>query len=162
MTIKSFFKIFIVVDIIIILFCILSGNTTWLINTQVAFFTSLLVTYVTFLSYKNIVLKNVENQTHTDNKDRDIIDKQDDPYDLYSSEINEQILEANKPIKQNHFKNLKKSFLSFVSFYRIGGYITLIVGFFYLVNNNLFDVWSYLFGFLVVPISVLLLSIKKS
>lgn len=169
MTIKSFFKIFLFVDIAIILFCIINGNLIWLINTQIAFFTSLLVTYATFLSYKNNVLKGVENQIQVD--DTDIIDKIDDPYDLYSSDINEQvienptkeqILEANKPIKQNHFSNLKKSFLSFTSFYRIGGYIFLIIGFFYLVNNNLFDVWAYLFGFLIVPISVLIASFLKN
>ncbi|MCK5294940.1 MAG: hypothetical protein KAJ49_09825 [Arcobacteraceae bacterium] len=168
MTIKSFFKIFILVDILLILVCLVVENSHWLINSQIAFLTSLAVTSATFLSYRNNVLKGVDNQLIVD--DVDLIDKMDDPYDLYSSEINEeivenptkeQILEANKPIKQNHFTNLKNSFLSFASFYRIGGYLALIVGFFYLVNNNIFEVVAYLTGFIIVPISVLVASFFK-
>lgn len=162
MTIKRFFILFAIVDIILIFICVVIDNNNWLINSQIAFLTSLVVTSATFLSYRNNVLKGVDHQESVD--DTDLIDKMEDPYDLYSSEINddiienptkEQILEANKPIKQNYFTNLKNSFFSFTSFYRIGGYLALIVGFFYLVNNNIFEVVAYLIGFLIVPISVL-------
>ena len=169
MTINSFFKLFILVDIVIVIFCLIYNDNNWLINSQISFITSLIITFGTYLSYKNNVQKNLENQIILD--DTDMIEKMDDPYDLYSSDINEeiidnptkeQILQANKPIKQNYFANLKKSILTYASFYRIGGYLTLIVGFFYLVNNQLFDVWAYLFGFIIVPISVLIASFFKS
>ncbi len=167
MTIKSFFKIFIIVDIFIVIGTLFISNEHWLINTQISFLTSIFVTSASFLAYKKNVLKGVENQVQID--DTDIVDKLDDPYDLYS-EINEeiienptkeQILEANKPIKQNHIQNLKKSFFSFASFYRLLGYIFLISGFFYLVNNHIFSVWAYLCGFLVVPISLLVATFYK-
>ncbi|HIP12669.1 MAG TPA: hypothetical protein EYG73_08120 [Arcobacter sp.] len=168
MTIKSFLKLFILVDIVIVIICLIFYDNNWLINSQISFVTSLIITLGTYLSYKNNVQKNIQNEMIP--SDADMIDKMDDPYDLYSSDVNEeviehptkeQILEANKPIKQKHFTNLKKSILSYASFYRIGGYVTLIIGFFYLVNNHLFDVWAYLFGFTIVPISVLLASFKK-
>ena len=169
MTIKSFFRLFILVDIVVVIICLMFNDNNWLINSQISFITSLIITVGTYFSYKNNVQKNIQNNIIPD--DTDMLDKMDDPYDLYSNEINEeviehptkeQILEANKPIKQNHFSNLKKSILSYASFYRIGGYVTLIIGFFYLVNNQLFDVWAYLFGFIVVPISVLIASFFTS
>jgi len=161
MTIKSFLKLFILVDIVIVIICLIFYDNNWLINSQISFVTSLIITLGTYLSYKNNVQKNIQNEMIP--SDADMIDKMDDPYDLYSSDVNEeviehptkeQILEANKPIKQKHFTNLKKSILSYASFYRIGGYVTLIIGFFYLVNNHLFDVWAYLFGFIVVEILI--------
>ena len=153
-----------ITDIIIILFCIINDNYIWLINTQVAFISSLLISIATFFSYKNNVIKQVNSEYKKQFDDLDMIDKIDDPYDLYSSDINEeiiinptkeQILEANKPIKQNYFKNFKKTFLSYASFYRLSAYIVLIVNFFYLNNNGLLSVYPYLLGFLIVPISSL-------
>ena len=169
MTINNFFKLFILVDIILIILCFLFGSDNWIINSQIAFLSSIVITSATFFSYKNNVLKGVEGQVIPE--DIDLLDKMDDPYDLYSNPINEeiienptkeQILEANKPIKQNNFKNLKDSFFSFSSFYRIGAYLFLIVGFFYLVNNKIFIVYPYLIGFLVVPITVLIASFFKT
>jgi len=167
MTIRTFFKLFILVDIVVIAISIFVPNEHWLINTQIAFFTSLFSTSATFFAYRKNVLKGIDNEIQMD--DKDIVDKLDDPYDLYG-EINEeiienptkeQILEANKPIKQNHIQNLKKSFFSFASLYRLIGYILVVVGFFYLTKNHIFSVWAYLSGFFIVPLSVSLASLKK-
>ena len=92
----------------------------------------------------------------------------DDKYDLYSPDVEqveileptkEEIQEAMKPIKQNHFANLKSGFSGMASFYRLFGYIFLIIGFFYLNNNGYLHIYSYIVGFILVPISALITGI---
>jgi len=45
------------------------------------------------------------------------------------------------------------------SLYRIFGYVGLIIGFFYLRNNDFLHIYSYILGFLIVPISALFITI---
>jgi len=125
----------------------------------------LLVSIATFISYKKNVKKSVDLEVKKQEEDLDYIDKIDDPYDLYSDDIKEEIIEnptkeqiqeAMKPIKQNHFANFKKGLMSYSSFYRIGAYVILVIGFFYLNNNKLLEIVPYLLGFLIVPIGSLL------
>jgi len=160
-------QIFFIIDFGVILFCLISGNTSWLLNTQIAFFSSLMVTVGSYLGYK----KNIQNraQDHVNDDDNyDEVDKMDDKYDLYSPEVpttevnenptKEEIKEAMKPIKQNHFANFKSGFSGMASLYRLAGYVGLIIGFFYLNNNGYLHIYSYIFGFIIVPISALVVS----
>lgn len=165
-TINKFLKIFLSIDLAIIVFCVLQGNMIWLLNTQIAFFSSLIITVGSFLAYQKNIKNRVENAL-VDLNDPDKIDKIEDPFDLYSEdEINyneisdeeaKQIIKEEKSrIKQNSFRNLLGSFTAASSVYRVFGYIGLVIGFFYLVNHNLFDTISYLFGLFVVPLGVLI------
>ncbi len=164
------FKIFFIVDLIVVLFCLLSGHTDWLVNTQIAFISSLLVTIGSYLGYKSNVQKRVGDYTlNSEQSDYDEVDQMDDKYDLYSPDTitttvseptTQEIKEAMKPIKQNHMKNLKSGFSGMSSFYRLIGYVFLILGFFYLNNNNLLHVYSYVFGFIIVPVSSLIFSLN--
>ncbi|MEA3553628.1 MAG: hypothetical protein U9R39_04375 [Campylobacterota bacterium] len=161
-------KIFIIVDLGVILFCVLSGHMDWLINTQIAFFSSLMVTIGSYLGYqKNVQARAQEHINEDDNYDE--LDKMDDKYDLYSPEVEQievkeptaqEIKDAMKPIKQNYFANFKSGFSGMASLYRLFGYVGLIVGFFYLNNNGILHVYSYVFGFIIVPISALALSLS--
>ena len=93
MMIKKFAKIFLIIDFGLIIFCVLSNNYIWLINTQVAFISSMIISIATFLSYKRNVAKRVQNIDYDAklSDDRDKIDEIDDPFDLYSeNEINNQ------------------------------------------------------------------------
>ena len=163
MTTKAL-KVFFIIDFGVVVFCLLSQNTTWLLNTQVAFFSSLIVTVASYMGYKHNIQKRVQTQVNDDDN-YDELDKMDDTYDLYSPEVEqivvnenptkEEIKEAMKPIKQNHFANFKSSFTGMASFYRLFGYVGLIVGFFYLNNNGFLHIYSYIIGFLIVPISAL-------
>lgn len=167
--IKKFAKLFFIIDFGVVIFCVLSNNYIWLINTQVAFISSLFISLATFLSYKRNVSKRLENidyDAHLSN-DRDEIDKIDDPYDLYDDEkvnektdftaleIKEIIKEEKSRIKQNSFKNTIYSSTSFISIYRIVGYALLVFGFFSLNNNGLLNVIPYLVGLFIVPLSML-------
>lgn len=173
-TIKKFANVFFIVDFALIAGCLFFANTLWVLNTQVAFISSLLVSIATFLSYKNNVSKRLQNEEQSIDTldDRDVVDEIDDPFDLYSedkpvienkeltaAEIKTIILEEKSKIKQNTAKNLFKSTTSFVSLYRIVGYSVLVLGFFYLVNNELFEPFAYMVGLFVVPFSLLVVKL---
>lgn len=159
-------KVFLLVDLLVVFICLLFWEISWLINTQFAFVSSVLVTLGSYLGYKkNIHSRIQEHQNDDDNYDE--LDKMDDKYDLYSPEVEkieveeaskEEIKEAMKPIKQNYFANFKSGISGMASLYRFGGYLFLVVGFFYLNNNNQLHIISYILGFLIVPISSLVLS----
>lgn len=169
MMIKKFAKVFLIVDFGVILFCLLSANYIWLLNTQVAFVSSVIITIGSFLGYKRNVEKRVENSTDSAliSEDRDKIDEIDDPFDLYSEikqaeekeltteEIKQILKEEKAKVKRNSIKNTIFSASGFASIYRIVGYVSLVLGFFILNNNGLFDVYSYLAGLFVVTFSVL-------
>jgi hypothetical protein len=164
---KQTFKIFAIINLIVIVLYLIFGELIWLLNTQVALISSLLVTIGSYLGYKrNIQARAIEHINNDDNYDE--VDKMDDKYDLYSPEIEqievteatkEEIQDAMKPIKQNHFANFKSGFSGMASFYRLFGYIFLIIGFFYLNNNGYLHVYSYITGFIIVPISALVTGI---
>jgi hypothetical protein len=163
--IKNLFYIYLIINIAIVSICFFTQNYSAIINIQIAFISSLFISTATFLSYQKNVNIAVKSKTLKNNIDFDCIDKINDPYDLYIDGINdelvinptkEQIQKAMKPIKQNHINNLKNTLLTYTSFYRIGAYIILIIGFFYLNNNKLLEIIPYLLGFLIVPIGSLL------
>lgn len=170
MTIKSI-GIFLVVDLLVILTCIILGEFNWLLNTQVAFVSSLVVTYASYLGYKKNILKRVDGHVNNDD-DYDELDKMDDQYDLYSpdieqvevkqemtkDEIKEEIKKNKQALKKNNTKNFFGAFGAMTSMYRIGGYVLLVVGFFFLNNNGYLEVVPYILGFLIVPISALVLN----
>ncbi len=162
----KFLKIFLVIDIAVVVFCILQGNTLWLINSQVAFFGSLCVSVGSYFGY----LKNVQNRIPDEpvdvQLDRDAIDKIDDPFELDEEIVEQQELtdeqikqilkEEKQKQKQNTIKNTIFSIGGFASVYRIVGYFILLVGFFSLVKNNYFEPISYLFGLIIVPVGALI------
>ncbi|WP_228150931.1 hypothetical protein [Malaciobacter marinus] len=170
--IKNFAKVFLLVDLCIIIYSLSFENFYWLLNSQVAFFASIVITVSSFLSYrKNIQnrLKNFDSKMETKIEDRDKVDEIDDPFDLYSEDIEpikeedltpekikEIIKEEKSKVKRNSFKNTIFSTGGFVSIYRLLGYGILIFGFFSLNNNNIFLPIPFLIGLGIVPIAVLL------
>lgn len=173
MTSKSF-KVFLYIDLLVVIFCVLLGRFDWLLNTQVAFISSLLVTIGSYLGYKKNIQARVQNHPNLnkENDDYDELDQMDDQFDLYSldikqdepkelsvNEIKEEIKKNKKAIKKDNFKNFQRSFTAMTSLYRVAGYVFLVVGFFYLNNNGYLDVVPYILGFLIVPISALVLQV---
>lgn len=170
--ILNFLKVFILIDLILVIYGFIFQNTIWVLNTQIAFLGSLFITIASFLSYR----KNINNRLSSlDEKyqnrsleDRDKIDDIDDPFDLYSEyeqipedelspeKIKEIINEEKSKLKKNSIKNAFTSAGSFVSIYRIFAYGILIFGFFALNNNGIFSTFPFLIGLGVVPLGVLL------
>lgn len=169
--IKSFAKVFLFVDLCIIVYALIFQNSYWLLNSQVAFFASVIITVASFISYKKNVqnrLRNYDKSLETKVEDRDKVDEIDDPFDLYSEDVEpvkeedltpqkiKQIIQEEKSkVKRNSLKNTVFSATGFVSIYRLFGYAILIFGFFALNNNNLFLPIPFLIGLGIVPIAVL-------
>jgi len=158
---RNTLKILFLVDFVVVFFCVIFGQFQWLLNTQLAFISSTLVTIGSYYGYKKNIDARVEDYIDADDNS-DALDAIDDKYDLYSLEEHleqkeqyskEEIQEAMKPIKQNYFANFKSSLSGLASLYRVSGYLFLVICFFFLNNNGYLHILSYMFGFLIVPIA---------
>lgn len=172
----KFAKVFIFLDLCIFIYALVFQNKLWLLNTQIAFISSLLITVASFISYKKNIqnrLSNFDYSKISKGEDRDKIDEIDDPYDLYTEyeEIPENELTAEKikeiindeksKVKRNSVKNTIFSASGFLSIYRIFGYIILIFGFFVLNNNKIFMPIAFIIGLGIVPFGVLISKLIK-
>ncbi|MDD5405689.1 MAG: hypothetical protein PHE73_01965 [Sulfurovaceae bacterium] len=142
-----------VVDIGIIIFCILAGKRAWFINTQIGFFSSLAVVVASFYSYRKMVEQSIANGAVISSND-ELLEKIEDPHGLYDEEesqeaiLEETVEEDDKKITT--LEALKKS-KAFISFYRLGAYLLLALGFLYLHSANILHVPSYLFSIMLPP-----------
>ncbi|MDN5071866.1 hypothetical protein [Aliarcobacter butzleri] len=172
----KFAKVFIFLDLCIFIYALVFQNKLWLLNSQIAFISSLLITIASFVSYKKNIqnrLSNFDYSKISKGEDRDKIDEIDDPYDLYTEyeEIPENELTAEKikeiindeksKVKRNSVKNTIFSASGFLSIYRISGYIILIFGFFVLNNNKIFMPIAFIIGLGIVPFGVLISKLIK-
>ena len=172
----KFAKVFIILDFCMILYAFIFQNSSWLLNTQVAFISSLFITIASFLSYKRNIqnrLSNLDLSKQNQGEQRDKIDEIDDPYDLYTEyeqipeseltpeKIKEIIEDEKSKVKKNSFKNTLFSAGGFLSVYRVLGYSFLIFGFFALNNNKIFIPIAFIIGLGIVPIGVLVSKLKK-
>ena len=168
--ILKFAKVFILLDLCLILYSLIFQNNLWVLNTQVAFVSSLFIVIASFLSYRRNIqsrLSNLDLTKTNQSEDRDKIDEIDDPYDLYteyeqipeeeltSEKIKEIINDEKSKVNKNSFKNTLFSASGFLSIYRILGYGILIFGFFALNNNKIFLPIAFIIGLGIVPIGVL-------
>lgn len=173
--ILKFAKVFIFLDLCLLIYSFIFQNSIWLLNTQVAFISSLFIVIASFYSYKRNIQNRLSNfeASKTLSEDRDKIDEIDDPFDLYSEyeeipeeeltpeKIKEIIQEEKTKVKKNSLKNTLFSAGGFLSIYRILGYGILVFGFFALNNNKIFIPVAFIVGLGIVPIGVLLSKLKK-
>lgn len=179
--ILNFAKVFIILDLCVVVYAFLFQSSLWALNTQIAFVSSLFITIASFLSYKRNIQNRISNLDMTqtnqsfdrDKFDRDKIDEIDDPYDLYTEyeEIPESELTPEKikgiindeksKVKKNSFKNTLFSVGGFLSLYRVLGYAILVFGFFALNNNHIFMPLGFIIGLGIVPLGVLFSKLIK-
>ena len=170
---KNILNTLLIVDIGVIIFCFLSGEHQWLINSQIGFLTSSLVIFASIVSYRNMVQNRLDKGIVPTEDNRDTIDKIEDPYDIFG-EYGVSENDKEKPIREiiqeqkAHFKKSKRSFWQVtrdsraaLSFYRLGAYGLLIVGFFYLNNNAILHIASYLSALAIPPIVVVITLMRK-
>ncbi len=149
-------RIFIAVDIGIVVFCYLEDNKVWLYNTQLAFFSTALIILGSFIGYSNSVKRQLENG----NVGEDILKKYEDPYNIDDEEeIDKEKLKELKKPKLKWYEAILFSFKGGFNFIRILGYGFLIFSFIFLVKKNIFDVYSFLFGVSIVPAIALIYSL---
>jgi len=152
-----------IADIVVILLSIIFFDIKMLWNTQIGFISASLVMLASMKSYKRMVDTRVELNIITIDDTRDTIDKLEDEHDLYSEEIVEDesadIRDAVKDEKSRMKKNRRtigetiRDTKAALSLNRIGAYIILILGFFYLNRHDYLMAPAYILA-LTVPMLV--------
>ena len=165
------FKLLIIVDIILIIGSIIFFDINILYNTQIAFITSTLVMIGSMFGYRKMVNTRVEHNIITTDDSKDVIDKLEDPHDLYGEDIiedpNVDIREAIKEEKQRLKANRRSVFQvikdtkAALSAYRLGAYILLVIGFLYLNRHGMLHLPSYLIS-LSLPILIIVTILVSS
>jgi len=170
---KKIINALLIIDIGILIFSLLSGSRIWLINSQIGFISSSLIMFASIVSYRNMVKARVEMGMVVADDNRDTLDKIEDPFDLYSNDtvtddkneksLKEVVLEEKAHLKKNRRSiwQTTKDSKAALSLYRLGAYGILILGFFYLNNNKLLDIGSYLFALAVPPVIVVLMLMRQ-
>jgi cellulose synthase/poly-beta-1,6-N-acetylglucosamine synthase-like glycosyltransferase len=168
---SSFYKLFFLLNLFFTLFFLLTQKYLLLLNFQIASISAILIAIGSFLGYKKEVVKKSQEFEIDNEEDKDTIDKIEDPYNIFDEEINEKelskediqkiIAQEKSKIKKFSIKNIFLTIGAIFSPFRIIGYLVLIIGFFWLKANHFLEIFSYLFGIFLLPLSVLLFSFKQ-
>ncbi len=153
--VKSTIKLFLISEAAI--FAMWLYSYAFFINFQVAFLASVLILLGSTYSYKRLVERRVASEERPD--DTDLIDKIDDPFDLYSDTIVSEnapedvdlkavVKEEKKRLKEQKqtLKNTAKSAPALISIFRVVPYLFLVLGFIGLKNNELLSLIPFLVG----------------
>ena len=156
-------KTLVMVDILIILLSVIFFDIKIVWNTQIGFISASLVMLASMKSYQRMVDARVEHGIITLDDSKDVIDKLEDPYDLYSEEVikeeekplTEVVKEERQKLKANRrsLGQTLKDTKAALSIYRLGAYVVLILGFLYLNRHELLHIPSYILA-LSVPMLV--------
>lgn len=147
-----------IVDIGIVLFCYLAGQRDWFINSQIAYYSSLVVVMASIYSYAQMVKIGVENEAATTPTD-ELLDKIEDPHGVFDEDDKVRVhddaqdQDDKDQEKISTIEAMKKN-KAYVSFYRIGAYAILVLGFLYLQNVKIFHMPSYMFGLFLPPVLI--------
>lgn len=154
--VKKTIKLLLISEVAI--FALWLYSYTFFLNFQIAFIASVLILLGSTYSYKRLVDSRVEAEDRPD--DTDLIEKLDDPFDLYSEEITAEMgVEEDVDLKvvvkeekarlksqKNTLKNTAKSAPALVSIFRVVPYLFLVLGFIGLKNNDLLSLAPFLIG----------------
>jgi len=165
-----------IADLVVILVSIIFFDIKMLWSTQIGFISASLVMLASMKSYKRMVETRVEEGIILFDDSKDVIDQLEDPYDLYSEDVVEtsqeqkslaEVIKEEREEKKKNRRTLSeilrdtKAALSLV---RIGAYVVLVLGFFYLNRHGYLMIPAYILA-LTVPMLVLvfvLLSNKEN
>ncbi len=160
MSIKKLSFVYLIADFLLIALSIYFGGL-WLLNTQVAFVLSMIITFASFFSYKVMIEKRIEEGDKREY--RDFYDELDDAYNLYEDENDpktkvEEITKTKVEKKSGFYRmfaNLASSISGALSLYRLLSYILLIVVILYMIRHEVFSPIAFFVGISVVPIASL-------
>jgi len=140
------------VDIFLIILEFFIFDMKYILPLEIGFISASLIILASLKSYKTMVNTRIEHNIITLDDDRDTLDKLEDPYDLYSEDIKEEEKDLVEVVKEERAKlkngrsifEVIKDTKPAVSFFRLGAYIVLILGFFYLNRHNLLHIPTYI------------------
>lgn len=157
MLIKPFWRVALALDALLISVSIFQGSQ-WLLNTQIAFICSMLITFASFYAYQSMVTQKIEDGVVGDD-DFDILDKIEDRHGLYDENVSETAEEELKPSKiglKQSMSNLFKSYRGALSWYRIAAYAVICLAILVLIRHSLFEPLAFLIALSIVPLSSLI------
>ncbi len=160
MSIRKLSFVYLIADFLLIAVSIYLGGL-WLLNTQVAFILSMIITFASFFSYKVMIEKRIEAGDKREY--RDFYDELDDAYNLYEDKIDsknraEEITEKveKKSSFYRMFANLASSISGALSLYRLLSYLLFVVVILYMIRHEVFSPIAFFVGISVVPIASLI------
>ena len=159
-------KALIVIDVVVLLIAIIFFDIKIVYSTQIGFISSSLVMIGSMISYSRMVNTSVAQNITMMDDSRDVIDKLEDPYDLYDDEVLEEegkdfaeiVKEEKQKLKENKrtlSQTIKDSKAAF-SLYRLGAYVALALGFLYLNRHDLLQIPSYILALSLPPMVIVI------
>ncbi len=137
-------------DVLVILLSLVQGGD-WLLNTQIAFACSLLITMASFRSYHTFVQRRVDAGLIPNDKfDKYYEDDKEDDEDDEKESVAPRVSKIG--FKQS-FQNLALSYKSALSLYRILSYGVLFLAVLFLIRHDNLDAMAFFVGLSVVPLS---------
>jgi len=165
-------KVLIAVDLLLIIGSLSFEDKCWFYNTQIGFISATLVMIASVISYRRMVTARVANGIVTMDNSKDVIDKLEDPHDLYSEEITETedekdvtaVLSEEKAQRKTNRRSLSqtlKDTKAALSIYRLAAYGVLILGFMYLNRHGLLYIPSYLLALSLPPMIIVIMLLTQ-
>ena len=151
---KKILTVLVSVDILLLAIAVIFFDIKVLYSTQIGYITATLVMVASIISYRRMVNARVKHNIVTMDDSKDTIDKLEDPYDLYSEDVEvdedkslvETVKDEKKKLKENRrtvYQTIKDTKAA-LSIYRLGAYALLIIGFLYLNRQQLLDIPAYI------------------
>ena len=152
---RGFWIIVILLDLVVIGGSFFVHSPYFLLNTQLAFISSLLIVMGSFYGYKKVV------QKRSATPGPDTIDQIEDRFGLYEEESPQEAKELFEREKERVKKGgaLKHFFSTssaFFSPYRLIGYGVLALMVLWLIGRGIFEPLSFLLGLAIVPVGTML------
>ena len=167
---RKILTVLVTVDLLLLIISLIFFDIKVVYNTQIGYITSTLVMVASIVSYRRMVNARVKHNIVTMDDSKDVIDKLEDPYDLYSQDVIDDeekdfaqtVKEEKKKLKENRrtvFQTIKDTKAA-LSIYRLGAYAVLILGFLYLNRHDMLHIPSYIIS-LGIPSVILVWVLLK-
>ena len=167
---RKILTVLVTVDLLLLIISLIFFDIKVVYNTQIGYITSTLVMVASIVSYRRMVNARVKHNIVTMDDSKDVIDKLEDPYDLYSEDVMDDeekdfaktVKEEKKKLKENRrtvFQTIKDTKAA-LSIYRLGAYAVLILGFLYLNRHDMLHIPSYIIS-LGIPSVILVWVLLK-
>lgn len=149
-------RTYLFVDMGVILLSLMMGEG-WLLNSQLAFLCSLMITSASFYSYQKMVQRRLDAGEIPEDKFEHLYD------DALLEEEEERETEDKKAPSSFKMsgKNLVMSYKSALSLYRLGSYALLFVVVLFLIRHESLEAIAFFVGLSVIPLSSLMFSVMS-
>jgi len=150
---RKILSVLVIADILLLAVSMIFFDIKVLYSTQIGFITATMVMIASIISYRRMVNARVQEKIITMDDSRDTLDKVEDPYDLYSENVEDEdkdlaqtVKDEKKKLKENRrsvYQTIRDTKAA-LSVYRLSSYALLIIGFMYLNRHQLLHIPAYI------------------